>query len=96
LYLKDNIAIARVPRVNGTDMIEPWIPEADATAATRVLEAGGEIIGTATCENTSHSPHPTLPPPASSTTLTLKGTQQEVQVPLKGHRNRERLNIRRI
>jgi amidase len=37
-------------------MIEPWTPEADATVVTRVLEAGGEIICTATCENMSYSP----------------------------------------
>jgi amidase len=54
--LKDNICVAEVPQVNGTDMIEPWIPDADSTVVTRILEAGGEIIGTATCENMSYSP----------------------------------------
>lgn len=54
--LKDNICVAGVPQVNGTEMISPWVPEADATVVTRILEAGGEIIGTATCENMSYSP----------------------------------------
>lgn len=54
--LKDNICVAGVPQVNGTDIIEPWTPLADATLVTRILEAGGEIIGTATCENMSYSP----------------------------------------
>ncbi|RDW84803.1 hypothetical protein BP6252_02393 [Coleophoma cylindrospora] len=53
--LKDNICVAGVPQVNGSDMIEPWVPKADATVVTRILEAGGEIIGTATCENMSYS-----------------------------------------
>lgn len=56
LCLKDNICVAGVPQVNGTDMIGPWIPESDATLVTRILEAGGEIMGTATCENMSYSP----------------------------------------
>jgi len=54
--LKDNICVAGIPQVNGTEMVSPWIPESDATVVSRILEAGGEIIGTATCENMSHSP----------------------------------------
>lgn len=56
LCLKDNICVAGIPQVNGTDMIEPWILEAAATVVTRILEAMGETIGTATCENISYSP----------------------------------------
>jgi amidase len=55
LCLKDNICVAGVPQVNGTAIISPWTPESDATLVTRILEAGGEIIGTATCENMSYS-----------------------------------------
>lgn len=54
--LKDNICVAGVPQVNGTEMVSPWVPESDATVVSRILEAGGEIIGTATCENMSYSP----------------------------------------
>ena len=54
--LKDNICVGEVPQVNGTEMVSPWVPESDATVVSRILEAGGEIIGTATCENMSYSP----------------------------------------
>jgi amidase len=45
--LKDRIALAGVPQVMGTEIIKPWVPEADATTATWALEAGAEIVGTA-------------------------------------------------
>jgi Asp-tRNA(Asn)/Glu-tRNA(Gln) amidotransferase A subunit family amidase len=45
LCLKDNICVAGIPQVNSTDMVEPWVPEMDATVVTWILEAGGEIIG---------------------------------------------------
>ncbi|KAF4556452.1 Amidase-like protein 6 [Elsinoe fawcettii] len=51
LIIKDCISVAGVPQLFGTDAIEPWIPERDATVVTRVLDAGGKIVGTATCEN---------------------------------------------
>ena len=37
-------------------MVSPWVPQSDSTVVSRILEAGGEIIGTATCENMSYSP----------------------------------------
>ncbi|WWD10152.1 hypothetical protein V865_008286 [Kwoniella europaea PYCC6329] len=51
--LKDNIALADVPCSVGTSYIDDWVPNTDATVATRVLEAGGEITGKAVCENLS-------------------------------------------
>ncbi|KAI1857727.1 hypothetical protein JX265_011142 [Neoarthrinium moseri] len=48
--LKDNMAFAGVPCTNGTDMVE-WVPEIDATVATRIMDAGGIILGKAACEN---------------------------------------------
>jgi amidase len=48
--LKDNIALAGMPCTNGTGTIN-WIPEVDATLATRILDAGGIITGKAACEN---------------------------------------------
>ena len=56
ICLKDNICVAGVPQVNRTGMVESWIPESNVTVVSRISEAGGEIIGTATCENTSYSP----------------------------------------
>ncbi|MFI5396954.1 MAG: amidase [Candidatus Binatia bacterium] len=50
LVLKDNIMLAGVPMMNGTAMLEGYVPEIDATVATRVLDAGAEIVGKAHCE----------------------------------------------
>ncbi|EKM58558.1 uncharacterized protein PHACADRAFT_252996 [Phanerochaete carnosa HHB-10118-sp] len=51
VVLKDNICLAGVPCEFGTKVFEDWIPRTDATVVTRTLEAGGTIIGKATCEN---------------------------------------------
>ena len=48
--LKDNIALAGVPCTNGSAAID-WIPNIDATVATRVLDAGATILGKAACES---------------------------------------------
>ncbi|KAH7080441.1 amidase signature domain-containing protein [Paraphoma chrysanthemicola] len=58
--LKDNIAVKGVPMLLGTNFIKGYVPDCDATAVTRILEAGGHILGKAVCENmcmsaTSHS-----------------------------------------
>ncbi|KAL2837699.1 amidase signature domain-containing protein [Aspergillus pseudoustus] len=53
--VKDNIAVAGVPQLYGTDAFPPWTPTSDATVVTRVLESGATIIGTSTCENLCHS-----------------------------------------
>jgi amidase len=44
--LKDNIALAGVRCTNGTDL-SGWTPDFDATVATRILDAGGKIVGKA-------------------------------------------------
>lgn len=51
--LKDNIAVAGVPCLLGTDTFKDWIPGTDATVVTRILDAGGIITGKAVCENLS-------------------------------------------
>ncbi|KAI0428691.1 putative amidase [Xylaria sp. FL1042] len=48
--LKDNIALAGVRCTNGTAMVE-WVPEIDATVATRIMDAGAVILGKSACEN---------------------------------------------
>lgn len=50
VVVKDNICVAEIPQNNGTDAILPWIPQSDASVVRRILEAGGRIVGTATCE----------------------------------------------
>jgi amidase len=49
--VKDNICVAGVPMMNGSRVLEGYVPEVDATVVTRVLDAGGTIIGKAACED---------------------------------------------
>ena len=49
--IKDNICVAGVPMMNGTSVLEGYVPEIDATVVTRILDAGGEIAGKADCES---------------------------------------------
>jgi len=51
VVLKDNVALAGVPMMNGSTTLEGFIPAADATIATRILDAGGTIVGKAVCEH---------------------------------------------
>lgn len=50
LAVKDNVCVAGVPMTNGASVLEGYIPDVDATVVTRVLDAGGEILGKAVCE----------------------------------------------
>ncbi|HYL58823.1 MAG TPA: amidase, partial [Candidatus Acidoferrales bacterium] len=49
--LKDNIMLAGVPMMCGAATLEGYIPNFDATVVTRILDAGGEIVGKAHCES---------------------------------------------
>lgn len=51
IALKDNISLAGVPMTNGTRALKDFVPSIDAEVARRILAAGGEIVGKATCEN---------------------------------------------
>jgi len=44
IALKDNICVAGVPMMNGSAVLEGFVPDVDATIVTRILDAGGEII----------------------------------------------------
>jgi amidase len=50
IVLKDNICLAGVPMMNGAATLEGYVPDVDATVATRILDAGGTIVGKAVCE----------------------------------------------
>ena len=50
VVLKDNICLAGVPMMNGASTMEGYVPDVDATVATRILDAGGTIVGKAVCE----------------------------------------------
>src|SRR5215469_12225187 len=49
--IKDNICVAGVPMMNGSALLEGYVPEIDATVVTRILDAGGTIAGKAACED---------------------------------------------
>ena len=49
--IKDNICVAGVPMMNGSRVLEGYVPEVDATVVTRILDAGGTIAGKAACED---------------------------------------------
>lgn len=49
--IKDNVAVAGVPMMNGCHALEGFRPDFDATVVTRILDAGGCIAGKTVCEN---------------------------------------------
>ena len=51
IALKDNICLAGVPMMNGSSVLEGYVPDIDATIVTRMLDAGGTILGKAVCEH---------------------------------------------
>src|ERR1700686_501839 len=51
IAIKDNICVAGVPMMNGSVLLEGYVPELDATVVTRILDAGGTIAGKAACED---------------------------------------------
>ncbi len=51
VVLKDNVALAGVPMMNGSSVLDGYIPDVDATVVRRILDAGGTIVGKAACEH---------------------------------------------
>ena len=51
IAVKDNICVAGVPMMNGSRVLEGYVPDVDATVVTRILDAGGTIVGKAACED---------------------------------------------
>ena len=49
--IKDNILVAGVPMMNGSSTLEGYVPDVDATVVTRILDAGGTIVGKTVCES---------------------------------------------
>jgi amidase len=49
--VKDNIAVAGVPMMNGSRTVEGFVPRRDATVVRRLLDAGATITGKAVCED---------------------------------------------
>lgn len=49
--IKDSICVAGVPMRNGSKMLEGFTPDIDATLVTRILDAGGTVVGKTNCED---------------------------------------------
>lgn len=49
--IKDNISVAGVPMMNGSETVRGFVPQVDATVVTRLLHAGATIAGKAVCED---------------------------------------------
>ena len=76
VVLKDNVMLAGVPMMNGASTLEGYVPEIDATVVTRILDAGGTIVGKAHCEYfclSGRQPHQRHRPGAQSSQDGLLG-----------------------
>ena len=51
IAIKDNVAVAGVPMMNGSRTVEGFVPRHDATTVRRLLAAGATIAGKAVCED---------------------------------------------
>jgi amidase len=49
--IKDNVMVAGVPMMNGSETVEGFVPTRDATVVSRLLAAGATITGKAVCED---------------------------------------------
>ena len=49
--IKDNIAVAGIPMMNGSRAVEGFVPGRDATVVQRLLAAGATIAGKTVCED---------------------------------------------
>jgi amidase len=43
--VKDNVCVAGIPMLNGSPIMEGYVPREDATVVTRLLDAGARIVG---------------------------------------------------
>ncbi|MCV7197236.1 amidase [Mycobacterium angelicum] len=49
--IKDNIAVAGIPMMNGSKALAGFVPNRDATVVERILASGATIAGKSVCEN---------------------------------------------
>ncbi|GAA4737502.1 amidase [Nocardioides endophyticus] len=49
--IKDNVAVAGVPMMNGSETVRGFVPSTDATVVSRLLDAGATIAGKSVCED---------------------------------------------
>ncbi|MEQ8345118.1 MAG: amidase [Sneathiellaceae bacterium] len=48
--VKDSVMVAGIPMSNGSNILDGYVPQADATIVQRMLAEGAEIAGKTTCE----------------------------------------------
>ena len=53
--IKDNIAVAGIPMMNGSRAVEGFVPSRDATVVQRLLDAGAMLAGKSVCEDLCYS-----------------------------------------
>jgi len=51
IAIKDNACVAGIHMMIGSSVMEGFVPDVDATVVTRILDAGGEIVGKAVCDH---------------------------------------------
>jgi amidase len=55
IALKDVVCLAGIPMMNGSRILEGYVPSVDATVVTRLLDAGATIVGKTSAEDFSFS-----------------------------------------
>lgn len=55
IAVKDVVCVAGIPMMNGSKVLEGYIPDVDATIVTRMLDQGATIAGKSNCEDFSFS-----------------------------------------
>lgn len=48
--IKDSVCVAGIPMMDGSSLLEGFVPDTDAAVVTRILAAGGTIVGKTVCE----------------------------------------------
>lgn len=68
IAVKDNVCVAGLPMRNGSRVLENYVPDVDATVITRILDAGGTILGKTVCEDLCFSggSHTSKPAPVKN------------------------------
>ena len=61
LAIKDNASVFGMPLLNGSRLMEGYIPDTDASVVARILDAGGRIVAKSVCDSfcfaaTGHTP----------------------------------------
>ncbi len=51
IAVKDNVCVAGLPLMNGSRVLENYVPDVDATVVERIHNAGGTILGKTVCED---------------------------------------------